>query len=89
MLYLLLRQAPWRRTGLHSTGETSQNTYIERFNRSYRTEVLDCYVFSSLVEVGNLTEDWLKRYNKHRPHESLGNIPPRQFLMQNAPNFLF
>jgi hypothetical protein len=26
-------------------GKSMQNGYIERFNRSYRTEVLNCYVF--------------------------------------------
>ena len=39
-------------------GKFTQNTYVERFNKTYRTEVLDCYVFDSLQEVRQMTEDW-------------------------------
>ena len=62
-----------------------QNGYVERFNRTYREEVLSCYVFETLGEVRRMTADWLVRYNEQRPHESLANLAPRQYLMAKSP----
>ena len=62
-----------------------QNGFIERFNRPYREEVLDCYVFETLGDVRRMTEDWRWRYNEIRTHESLGDLSPRQYLMAKSP----
>ena len=67
-------------------GKPNQNAYIERFNRSYREDVLDAYVFDSLEEVRQVTNEWLDDYNYERPHDSLGRVPPRTFLPRpNSP----
>ena len=63
-------------------GKPNQNAFIERFNRTYRHEVLDAYVFESLQQVRQLTAQWMKEYNEERPHESLGQIPPAMFRRQ-------
>lgn len=51
-------------------GKPTQNANVERFNKTYHTEVLDCYVFDSSQEMRKMTADWLHRYNHHPPHES-------------------
>jgi len=65
-------------------GKPAQNAYIERFNRTYREDVLDAYSFDDLQEVRHITELWLEEYNTIRPHEALQGMPPRQFALQNA-----
>ena len=65
-------------------GRPMQNGYIERFNRTYRQEVLNAYVFETLGDVRRMTADWIVRYNEQRPHESLGDLSPRQYLMAKS-----
>jgi len=61
-------------------GKSNQNAFIERFNRTYRTEVLNPYVFESIEQVQQITEEWLIEYNEQRPHDALGRVPPLTYL---------
>jgi len=53
--------------------------FIERFNRTYRDEVLDLYLFEDLDQVRDETHRWLQRYNETWPHDSLGNLSPLEY----------
>ena len=55
-------------------GKPSQNAFIERFNRSFRQEVLDAWLFNAISEVQDAADAWLTDYNEYRPNDS---EPPR------------
>jgi putative transposase len=62
--------------------ESNKKAYIERFNRSYRNEVPNQYLFINLWQVRELGAAWLISYNGEQPHDSLGRIPPAEFRRQ-------
>ena len=60
-------------------GKPAQNAYMERFNRSYRSGVLDAYLFDNIEEVRDASEVWINDYNNHRPHDACGGLPPKAY----------
>ncbi len=65
-------------------GKPVQNAYIERFNRTFREDVLDAYVFDKIQEVKTIANEWMNQYNTSHPHQSLGGISPKTFLAINC-----
>lgn len=57
-----------------------KNAYIESFNGRLRDECLNDQVFVSLEDAKEKIEDWRMDYNHHRPHGSLGNLTPVEFI---------
>lgn len=60
-------------------GKPVQNAYIERFNRTYRENVLDAYLFEDILQVRTITENWIFDYNHNRPHEALQELSPIKY----------
>lgn len=61
-------------------GKPNQNAFVERFNRSFRSEILDAHLFGTMREVEQICDQWRTEYNEERPHESLNNLPPSIYM---------
>jgi Transposase and inactivated derivatives len=63
-------------------GKPTQNSLIERFNRTFRQDILDCYMFDNLTDFRKYVQDWMWMYNNERPHSALGHLTPTEFLLK-------
>lgn len=63
-------------------GKPNQNAYVERFNRTYRDEVLDEHLFEDIAQVKEFSEQWMWEYNNERPHDSLEDLTPVEHLLK-------
>jgi putative transposase len=63
-------------------GTPTDNARVERFNGSFRRELLDAYLFNSLSEVRMMAEEWMIDYNTERSHDALGKLTPIEFLQR-------
>ncbi len=61
-------------------GKPTQNAFIESFNGSFRDECLNETLFSSLADARLEITKWKEDYNQNRPHSSLGNLTPNEFV---------
>jgi putative transposase len=60
-------------------GKPAQNGIIERFNRTYREDILDSTLIQNLNHLRTITTDWIKEYNQERPHQSLKYATPNDY----------
>jgi putative transposase len=61
-------------------GKPYQNGLVERFNPTYREEVLDRFLFDHLKQTQLLTNAWMWTYNNERPQGGLRYHTPTEFL---------
>lgn len=60
-------------------GKPNQNAYIERFNRTFREDVLDPHLFLRIDDIREAAHWWMIDYNEQRPHDSLGDLTPCEY----------
>lgn len=65
-------------------GKPTQNAFVESFNGSFRDELLNEALFSTLTEARTKIAAWKEDYNRERPHSSLGNLTPIEFATKKA-----
>jgi len=61
-------------------GRPIENAHIESFNGRLRDECLNVHQFLSLDDARAKIEAWRRDYNQHRPHSSLGDLTPDEFV---------
>ena len=65
-------------------GKPVENAYIESFNGRFRDECLNEHWFISLDHARQIIEEWRLDYNEVRPHSSLGNLTPEEFIKKGV-----
>lgn len=61
-------------------GKPTDNPFIESFNGSFRDECLNMHWFLSLEDAYEKINAWISEYNHFRPHSSLNNQTPAEFI---------
>ena len=63
-------------------GKPIENAFVESFIGRLRDECLNQNWFVTLQEARGIIEDWRIDYNGVRPHSSLGNLSPEEFILR-------
>lgn len=61
-----------------------QNGFVESFNGKLRDECLNETLFEALADAKEELAAWRHDYNHFRPHSSLGNLTPTEYVQKQA-----
>jgi putative transposase len=77
--------------GLFQTRKPTDNPYVESFNGKFRDECLSVNWVLSLDDAREKTENYPPEYHHFRPHSSLDDLTPKEFinLQYQRPETLF
>jgi putative transposase len=64
-------------------GKPVENAYIESFNGRLRDECLNVNQFYSIEDANHFIQEFRDDYNNWRPHSSLGNRTPAEYIKVN------
>ncbi len=62
-------------------GKPTDNPYVESFNGKFRDECLSVNWFLSMEDASEKIETWRWEYNHFRPHSSLNDLSPQEFII--------
>ncbi len=65
-------------------GKPTKNSFVKRFNGTFRRNMLDVHLNDSLDQVRQIAQVWLKDYNQMRPHDSLQGMNPVNYARAAA-----
>ena len=63
-------------------GKSTDNGLYESFNGRFRDEYPNVHEFKNIEEARHIIENWRCDYNEQRPHSSLGNLTPNEYVKQ-------
>ena len=61
-------------------GKPTDNAFIQSFNGRLRQECLNQNWFLPVADARETIENWRQDYNEYRPHSSLGQLTPSEFV---------
>jgi putative transposase len=70
-------------------GKPIENAYAESFIGRLRDECLNLNWFTTINEARGIIEDWRMDYNGVRPHSSLGNLSPEEFIIKTEKSLIY